>query len=270
LKNGKKVARAMRGHSFSAVATTVLMVLAAFSPGIGLAVGEAAQLGSSGLAAPNAATLVGSYNWAGYAATGANLTVTLSAGTWVQPTVNCANGKSAYLADWVGIDGFANSDLVQTGTGASCIGGVASYNAWWEVLPAPETPIGSITVHAGDTFSASVTYTASSGKFTMKITDTTTGATFSKKKTVSGTERASAECIVERPEVGGSLAAQAKYKTDKFTSCSATVAGVHGDIGTFASLYQINMYNNAATKVIGLTSALTSSKSFKVTWKGYD
>jgi hypothetical protein len=155
---------------------TALMVLAAVTPGVGLAVGAVAQVTGAGLPAFTDSTLVGSYNWAGYAATGANGTVTVSAGTWTQPTVICGT-KTAYLADWVGIDGFANSDLVQTGTGASCVGGVASYNAWWEVLPAPETPINTITVHAGDHLSASVTYAA--GKFTIKISDSTSGGKFS-------------------------------------------------------------------------------------------
>jgi hypothetical protein len=251
------------------MAATVLMVLTALTPGVGFAVGEVAQLGGSISATPYGATLTGSYNWAGYAATAANNTVTVSAGSWIQPAVTCSS-KDAYLSNWVGIDGFSNSYLVQTGTGASCVGGSAGYNAWWEVLPASETVIGTITVHAGDHFTASVTYTGSGSRFAIKITDTTTGATFSTTQTSTGSPRASAECIVERPEVGGSIAPQAKHKSDKFTSCTATISGVSGDIGSFSGLYQINMYNNAGTKVIGKTSALKSGKSFTETWKGYD
>lgn len=246
----------------------VIMVTASLTPGVGAAVASVSEVSSHLGDSPFASTTVGALNWAGYAGLGsANGTVTAVSGTWVQPAVTCLKSGSQYLATWVGIDGFNSDDLVQTGTGAQCSGGSASYNAWWEVLPAPETPISSITVHAGDTISASVTYSTSTHKFTMTITDGT--HSFSKTKAVPSTARNSAECIVERPEVSGSLARLAKFKTDTFSSCTATISGTTGGIGLSPSVYRINMYNNAGTKIIALTSGLTSEKSFTVTWKGY-
>jgi hypothetical protein len=215
---------------------------------------------------PTAASRSNSYNWAGYAGTGPDHTVTRVSGNWVAPSVTCAKSPT-YLAIWVGIDGFSTTDLVQTGTGTACTGGVASYYAWWEVLPAPETVISSIPVHPGDKITASVTYSGSTHKFTMSITDGT--HSFSKTEAVSSTPRNSAECIVERPLVGGSFSSLAKFVTATFSSCTATIKAISSGIGSSPSVYEIFMYNNAGTKVIAYPSSLTSGKAFHVTWKGY-
>jgi hypothetical protein len=257
----------MRRHSYTAVAATIVMVLAGLAPGIGLAVGAAAQAGPNTTAAPLAQTLSYSYNWAGYAAVPSSGVVTVSAGSWIEPTLSCTS-RAAYFSEWVGIDGYANSYLVQTGTGAQCVGGVASYNAWWEVLPASETVISKITVSAGDHMTAAVTYLGS-GTFRVWLNDTTAKTHFQKMVTSSGSPLQSAECIAERPEVNTGLAAQAKHAPAKFTACTATLNGVTGTIGSFSTVYQIDMVNNADTKVIGSVSSLTSKGGFTETWHGY-
>jgi hypothetical protein len=267
LKRKEGFRRLMRTSTTWIGVAVFAMILSAISPGVGLAIAAMPVTAGHVDAAPSASTLGYSYNWAGYAAGGANGTVTQVVGTWVQPTLNCASPKTTYLATWVGIDGFNTSDLVQTGTGGACSGGSASYNAWWEVLPASETIIGSIPVHAGDTITASVTYSTTSKKFTMAIADGT--HSFSKTEKVSHTVRNAAECIVERPEVGRSLSNLAKFTSDQFSSCTATISGVTGGVGTFGSVFEIDMVNNHDTKIIGKTSAVTGGKTFHVTWKGY-
>jgi len=258
----------MRASAAWILVAVFAMVLSVVSPGVATAVASVPQ--ALGHAEGGPSTLINtnySYNWAGYAATSAAGSVTQVSGTWVQPTVTCPKPAASYLSTWVGIDGYNNGDLVQTGTSAACIGGTVSYNAWWEVLPAPETVISSITVHAGDTITASVTYSSTTHKFTMSIADG--ASSFSKTKKVSGTARDSVECIVERPSVGGSIASLAKFTSDKFSSCTATIGGITGAIGTFANVYAIDMVNNHDTKIIGLTSALKSNTAFSVKWKGY-
>src|SRR4051794_30938567 len=89
-------------------------------------------------------------NWSGYAKTGSYTTAT---GRWVVPSV-AATKSASYSSQWVGIDGFNNSDLIQTGTEADYYNRSAHYNAWWEILPAAETPISSMTVRPGDVMSA--------------------------------------------------------------------------------------------------------------------
>ena len=148
-----------------------------------------------------------SSNWSGYAKTG---TFTRATGAWVVPSV-AKSRKASYSSQWVGIDGFNNSSLIQTGTEADYYNGSAHYGAWWEILPAAETVIPSITVHPGDHMSASITK-GSGSTWTISITDTTTGASFSTQKTYTG-PGTSAEWIEEAPSVGGRVATLATYSS---------------------------------------------------------
>ena len=256
----------MRTNRAWILVATAIMVLATVLPGAGIAAGAIAPAVERIAPGPFATiTNVSASNWAGYAALGSSGTVTAVTGTWTEPTVSCASGKTTDVATWVGIDGYSTTDLVQTGASGDCSGHTVSYYAWWEVLPAPETTISSFTVHAGDTITASVTYSSATGKFTMKIVDGT--QSFSKVKSVSGTSRNSAECIVERDTVGGTLNRLSKFGTDSYSSCTATISGTTGGIGSFATVSLIDMYNNST--LLASTGPLTSNTAFTVTWKAY-
>ena len=122
-----------------------------------------------------------SSNWSGYARTGTYTRVT---GAWVVPSV-ASSRKATYSSQWVGIDGFNNSKLIQTGTEADYFNGSAHYAAWWEILPAAETVIPSITVRPGDHMTASITK-GSGTSWTITITDTTTSKSFSTVRTYTG------------------------------------------------------------------------------------
>ena len=117
--------------------------------------------------------------------------------------------KATYSSQWVGIEGFNNSSLIQTGTEADYDNGSAHYGAWWEILPAAETVIPSITVHPGDHMSASITK-GCGNTWTISITDTTTGASFSTQKTYTGPERLPSGSRKRRP--GGRVATLAAYR----------------------------------------------------------
>jgi hypothetical protein len=147
-----------------------------------------------------------SSNWSGYAITGSGLSA--ATGSWVVPAVS-ASRKATYSSSWVGIDGFNNSSLIQTGTEQDYYNGSAHYDAWWEILPAAETVISSISVHPGDVFSASVTK-GSGSSWTITITDNTTRASFTTTQTYTGPQT-SAEWIQEAPTVGGRVAPLAHY-----------------------------------------------------------
>jgi hypothetical protein len=152
-----------------------------------------------------------SSNWSGYARTGTYTRVT---GGWVVPSV-ASSRKATYSSQWVGIDGFNNSNLIQTGTEADYYNGSAHYAAWWEILPAAETVIPSITVRPGDHMTASITK-GSGSTWTITITDTTTSKSFSTVKTYTG-PGTSAEWIEEAPSVGGRIAPLARYSSpDRF------------------------------------------------------
>jgi len=148
-----------------------------------------------------------SSNWSGYAKTGAYTSVTAA---WVVPSV-APSRKATYSSQWVGIDGFNNSSLIQTGTEADFYSGKAHYAAWWEILPAAETVIPSITVHAGDHMTASITK-GSGSNWTITISNTTTGQSSTTLHTYSG-PGTSAEWIEEAPSVGGHTATLANYSS---------------------------------------------------------
>ena len=205
-----------------------------------------------------------SLNWAGYAVSASSNSVTVASGSWVQPAVSCAKG-STYAAFWVGIDGFNSGTVEQTGTLGQCSNGVALYSAWYEFYPAGSVTISSITVHPLDHFTATITYSGT--QFTTTINDVTTGKSYSTSGTVSGAARSSAECIAERPSIGGSITKLANFGTVSFTSCTATINGVSGAFGSFAGITSINMVGRSG-KVIAQTSPLgTDLSSFTVTWK---
>jgi hypothetical protein len=146
-------------------------------------------------------------NWAGLVETGSSSYTSVSA-SWTVPTVQPSENLKV-SATWIGIDGFNNQHLIQTGTEQDTSGGVTSYDAWWEILPAPETPITTITVSAGDVMSASITQDSpgthsTPGTWTITITDETTGKGFTQAFAYGGSDGQpanSAEWIEEQTGV---------------------------------------------------------------------
>ncbi|MCI4342589.1 MAG: G1 family endopeptidase [Thermoplasmata archaeon] len=200
--------------------------------------------------------------WAGYVALGSAGSVTKVSGTWTQPAVTCGSA-TRYALFFVGVDGTSLSDIEDIGTAAQCSGGTASYLAEWQFTYAGG-PISSITIHPGDTISASIVY--SSGNFTIKLTDGS--HTFSKKVYQPGDARDSAECIVARPTTISGALHLANFGTVTFSSCKATISAVSGGIGSFASVFELTMTQTTSTKPLAVPSALqTGKKGFSVAWK---
>jgi hypothetical protein len=158
-------------------------------------------------------------NWSGYAETG---TYTGVSATWTVPTVTSST-SATYSSAWIGVDGFNDSNLIQTGTEEDYYNGAPHYNAWWEILPASETALPtSYSVGAGDRMSASIyetSSTVSTGFFFRRTTehvwditlsDTTRGWSYTTKQGYNGAGT-SAEWVVEAPEVGSRIATLAHY-----------------------------------------------------------
>jgi peptidase A4-like protein len=150
-----------------------------------------------------------SSNWSGYAVTGSVYNSVTA--KWIVPAV-AASRKATYSSDWVGIDGYNNSNLIQTGTESDYYNGSPHYAAWWEILPAAETVIPSITVKPGDTVTASITK-GSGSSWTIRIADG--GKSFTTTQTYTGPQT-SAEWIEEAPTVGGRVAPLANYGQTTF------------------------------------------------------
>ena len=190
-----------------------------------------------------------SSNWSGYAETGTFATIT---GSWTVPSVTAGASASSgggrrfggrgttsawYSAAWLGIDGFNNGSLIQTGTEQDYYNGSAHYAAWWEILPAAETVI-SKPVSSGDAMTATIaktsaTITVKSGgrhggtttenEWQITLNDVTQGWSFTTTQAYTG-PGTSAEWIVEAPSVNGQIASLANYA---FPSGSAGAGDFH-------------------------------------------
>ena len=217
-----------------------------------------------------------STNWSGYAVTGSAGSVTDAKGSWKVPTiVGTCPSTNEYSSFWVGIDGFNSGTVEQTGTDSDCQNGVPTYYAWYEFYPHPSFLINGITVHPGDTMSAEASFGGT--RFSVTITDVTTGQSFSKSARVASAQRSSAEWIAEAPSSSGGILPLADFgtvilgldNTGQANTNYATISGTTGAIGSFgANVQVITMVSqsNGATKAS--PSALSSDgTSFSVTWK---
>ena len=199
---------------------------------------------------------INGYNWGGYAASGSGFT-SVSA-SWTEPSASCNSSDDLY-APWVGIDGYGTSTVEQTGVASSCSSssGSATDQAWYEMYPANPVYLStsSYPVSAGNVISASVTY-AGSSKYTLKLTNSTRGWTYTTTKTLSSAKRESAEVIIESP-----TGDYPDFGTLNFTS--ATVNGE--DLGAFGPV-AMDPSSNGITEAH--TSALSSNgEAFSDTWE---
>jgi hypothetical protein len=175
-----------------------------------------------------------STNWAGYA-TLTSLTnpkpgsVTQASGSWTVPTANCAgNNLATYSATWVGLDGYSDQTVEQTGTEQDCQGTTPQYSAWFEMYPDYAYSV-NLAVHPGDHMQATVKYDGWS-MYTLTLKDLTTSKTFSTDQWGFGARRESAEWITEAPSDNQGVLPLTKLSPVTFTGAQATVNGVSGTI----------------------------------------
>jgi len=110
-----------------------------------------------------------------------------------------ASATDTDMSEWVGIDGVNDPNLIQAGVREHydhATNHVSIY-AWWEILPAYETPMSTLPVRPGDQITVRIGG-VSPGSWTITVTDSTTGQNFIIEQTYTGTA-ATAEWIVETP-----------------------------------------------------------------------
>ena len=151
-----------------------------------------------------------SINWAGYATTNETDTglFTFVNASWTVPPIvgatksTCPDGTVTWFdaSVWIGVDGFNNGYVEQTGTSSDCYYGAPQYYAWYELFPAPSYSMPSAdVVYPGDVMYAYVNYTAKTSLFGIWIQDLTPGHewSFSLTSANPGATRDSAEWITE-------------------------------------------------------------------------
>jgi len=138
-----------------------------------------------------------SLNWSGYAtAPGSGVTGVKS--TFTVPSVSPI--PPGFAANWTGIGGYSTSDLIQAGTSEDAVQG--NY-AWYEILPASETPITSgctgdptCTVNAGDVVTVDI-HSVGANLWSVSLTDA--GHWSWQKNITYASTGSSAEWIFEAP-----------------------------------------------------------------------
>jgi hypothetical protein len=173
-------------------------------------------------------------NWSGYAKPVSTTSVT---GQWTVPTVFSSGATNTFSSDWIGIDGFNNTSLIQTGTEADWINGQPLYRSWWEILPAAETPIAA-TVLPGDVMWASIT-PVSGTTWQIYITDMTQNWQFQINQTYTGPQT-SAEWIHEAPTNGGILTLA------NTTTVTYTLGTLSQGFPGLTTQYLLDMINNSS------------------------
>ena len=202
-------------------------------------------------------------NWSGYAVSqtspsglpcvpASGQTYTSVSGTWTVPTVTGSRFGQSFSAAWTGIDGFTNSSLIQAGTEQDFYSGSAHYTAWWEILPAAETPISSITVEPGDSVTVAIAK-VSGTQWSITLTDNGKAghpaqAPFTTTESYSG-PGASAEWILEAPEVNGRIATLAQYGSTAFDLGTADGASPALAAGTGGELVAGNFFREQVVSI---------------------
>jgi hypothetical protein len=196
--------RITTGVSLLAIAAALVLV----SPPGGGALTAVASHPRIGAKLPGGASSTAGWassNWSGYAVTGGPYTSIT--GSWNVAPVSRSQ-RATYSSTWIGIDGFNNSNLIQTGTEADYYNGATHYDAWWEILPAAETVIPSISVQPGDQMSANI-HQLPGGQWSITLSDSRGNQSFTITQSYKG-QLTSAEWIEEAPSIGR-IATLAQY-----------------------------------------------------------
>lgn len=191
-------------------------------------------------------------------------------GQWTVPNPHTPTIGSYYASEWVGIDGWGSGDVLQAGTETEIVDiGIFSATqvyAWWEWFPAGEVAITNLHVSPGDVMYCLICVNSTTTA-TVYISNQSSLVTTSFSITApKGTSLVgnSAEWIVERPTVNGSLASLTDYKVVYFDEGISGLSGAPFGIVTLGSGATVTMTgnNNASLSV----PTLETGQLMKVDW----
>ncbi|WP_188681534.1 G1 family glutamic endopeptidase [Thermogymnomonas acidicola] len=219
-----------------------------------------------------------SLNWAGYVAVSSDYSVHNATMSLIIPDTSTSG--NSYAAFWVGIDGYNDNTVEQTGILAEPSGFGHNehtvYLVWYEFYPA--APVyASFTAQAGDYVYASVTYEGSQ-TFTTSISVYTPSGqlvgTLTDTATVSGALDDSAEWIVEAPSSSTGILPLANFGTAYFgydytgihTTDYASISGLFAPMGAFSPT-EIVMVNSAGQAMAVPSAVSSDGTSFYVTYE---
>ncbi|MCW3994820.1 MAG: G1 family endopeptidase [Candidatus Bathyarchaeota archaeon] len=210
-------------------------------------------------------------NWAGYVVA-TNLQnpqpeIVEVTGSWIVPAVEDI-GTDAFSAVWIGIGGKFDTTLIQTGTEQDSVGGFATYNAWFEMLPSDSITIRSLNISPGDRIEATIRLVDSStNRWLIMLADLTTGQSYQQNFTY-GSSQLSAEWIVERPKIDSTLSPLANFGNITFSNCQVTVGAKAGSIDEFpnSKIIMDAQATNQPTQLVDVSSLGSQGNEFTVTY----
>ena len=183
--------------------------------------------------------------------------------SWTVPEIKPSENNT-FSGVWVGIGGYGEDTLIQTGTEQECLNDRVVYYAWYELLPDYLVRIPNIHVRAGDTVTASISLiNKNASTWSIEISDVTRGEQF-KKVVVYNSSMLSAEWIVERPKVNGTISTLADFGNVTFTDCKATLGGITRTIGNF-SYAQLVMHDED-TSLVSVSPLNDDGSGFTVSY----
>ena len=206
--------------------------------------------------------------WSGYivASDMQNRTPVISSvsASWTVPEVKLSENNT-FAGLWVGIGGYGEETLIQAGTEQECINGRFAYYAWYELLPDYLIRIPNLRVQPGDTITASISLVnENASTWSIEMSDATRSEQF-KKVVVYNSSRLTAEWIVERPKVNGTVSTLADFGNATFTECKATVDGITGTIGNF-SYAQLVMHDDEDNPLVSVSPLNDEGSVFTVSY----
>jgi hypothetical protein len=222
----------------------------------------------AGPSQPEGPTSLRVSQWSGYivASDMQNRTPVISSvsASWTVPVVRPSENNT-FAGVWLGIGGYGEETLIQTGTEQEYINGRPSYHAWYELLPDYLISIPSLRIRPGDTITASISLVnENASTWSIEMSDVTQGEHF-KKVVVYNSSRLSAEWIVERPKVNGTTSTLADFGNVTFTECKATVDGVTGTIGNF-SYAQLVMHDDETNPLVSVSPLNGDRSGFTISY----
>lgn len=245
--------RPPRGQAFL-VALAAVGWLAPAGPAPGAAVTALAYSASPastplGLAGNGDETTVTTDNWSGYVSSYAPGGISAVTGTFSVAHARRSPAGST-LSQWVGVDGWDNTTLLQAGVDVISEGrGVALAEPWWEIVPGPQHLATGVMARPGDTVTVELSETAP-GTWSITLTDDTRREAFSTLQAYLGPST-SAEWIVE-------AATTSSGKPTRLTAYSpaVTFSGL-GLSGAQANLTRVVMVQSATA--VSVPSDMTAN-----------
>lgn len=185
-------------------------------------------------------------------------------GQWTIPQVN-ASSANGYSSAWIGIGGQSDKTLIQVGTEHDASNQIATYYAWYEILPDFSITIPNLEINPGDMILASISLiNATSNVWSIQFRDLTNDQTFSKNIAYNSTQ-SSGEWIIERPTVRNQTSTLANFGTITFSNCVINLNNSVGPIGNFTSS-KIAMTNQLASPLTIISDLSSEGSSFNVTY----